>query len=286
MGGHTSSLASFLVATALLGGCVSAPQTSALASGDRYVAMGSSFAAGPGIPEYYEEPVRPCARSNNNYAHQVAKRHGLALEDVSCSGATTLHLTGPRDAIPPQIEAVDADTRLVTVTIGGNDLGYMTTLFAASCFGLAAQTQASTAECGAVPAALTEPAYADLAARMDGIAKEVHRRAPGARLVFVDYLTVLPASGGCAAAPLSASEADAAREIARRLAAITAKAARDNGADLIEASRLSENHSVCSAEPWMNGYPRPDAPIAGTGYHPNAAGMTAIADALDKLLWP
>jgi hypothetical protein len=35
----------------------------------------------------------------------------------------------------------------------------------------------------------------------------------------------------------------------------------------------------------MNGYPRPDAPVAGAGYHPNAAGMTAVADALDKLLW-
>lgn len=285
MRGH-KTLASFLVAAVLLGGCANAPQALTLKSGDKYVAMGSSFAAGPGIPDYYEEPVRPCARSNNNYAHQVGKRRGLTLVDVSCSGATTLHLTGPRDAIPPQIEAVDANTRLVTVTIGGNDLGYMTKLFAASCFGLAQQSQASTAGCSAVPAAPTEQAYAELAARMDAVAKDVRRRAPNARLVFVDYLTVLPAQGGCPAAPLSASEADASREIARRLAIITAKAARDNGADLIESSKLSESHSVCAAEAWMNGYPRPDAPIAGTGYHPNAAGMTAIADALEKMLWP
>jgi len=34
----------------------------------------------------------------------------------------------------------------------------------------------------------------------------------------------------------------------------------------------------------MNGYPRPEAPVNGAMYHPNAAGMTAVADALEQLL--
>jgi lysophospholipase L1-like esterase len=246
--------------------------------------MGSSYAAGPGIQPYADANPSPCMRSETNYAHQLARRKSLALTDVSCSGATTRHLDGPRDAIRPQLDAVDAQTRLVTVTIGGNDVNFVGRLGAGSCIGLAEQTGGPSASCARIPAVPTEQDYATLAGRMDMIAKEVRRRAPSARLVFVDYLTVLPATGTCPAIPLSAAEADIDREIARRLAAITAKAATDNGADVIKASKLSEAHNACAADPWMNGYPRPGAPVAGANFHPNAKGMTSIADALEKLL--
>src|SRR3954447_9577878 len=53
----------------------------------RYVAMGSSFAAGPMIPD--EVPDQSCGRSTHNYAHLVAADFGLNLTDVSCIGATT-----------------------------------------------------------------------------------------------------------------------------------------------------------------------------------------------------
>jgi lysophospholipase L1-like esterase len=253
-------------------------------AGARYVAMGSSYAAGPGIPSYYEDPPTPCARSTGNYAHLLAARKGLALTDASCSGATTAHLLGPRGAIPPQLDALTPDTRLITVTIGGNDLGYMTQLFAASCFAIAAETKASAEDCAVQPPLPSEADYAGLAQRMDQLARDVRQRAPLARLIFVDYLTVLPSQGECAAAPLSAANAAAIRELARRLAAITAKAATDNGADILKASDLSAAHNACATDAWTNGYPRPNAPVAGTGYHPNAKGMIAIADALETLL--
>lgn len=276
-------------ALAILSACVQTPPTVPLIEpGAKYVAMGSSYAAGPGIQSYYEDPPAPCARSTGNYAHLLASRKGLALTDVSCSGATTAHLTGPRtvpegSAIPPQLDALTPDTRLVTITIGGNDLSYIGRLVSASCAGLAEQTE-TPGKCTAIPPPPNDERYAALAKQMDFIAKEVRRRAPSARLVLVDYLTILPVTGLCAATPLSAEEADADREIATVLAAITAKAAKDNGADILKASELSARHDACSAEPWMNGYPRPDAPIAGAAYHPNAKGMTAIADALEQLL--
>jgi lysophospholipase L1-like esterase len=47
---------------------------------------------------------------------------------------------------------------------------------------------------------------------------------------------------------------------------------------------MSKGHDACSADPWMNGYPRPGAPVNGTLYHPNAKGMKSIADALAALL--
>lgn len=286
---HRHAITALLLAA--LAACVSTPTTPTLQPGAKYVAMGSSFAAGPGIPSYYEDPPTPCARSTNNYAHQIASRRNLTLIDVSCSGATTAHLTGPRSieqgiAIPPQLDALTSDTRLVTLTIGGNDLAYIGRLTTGSCFGLAAETGGSTEACRLVPPLPTEQMYTDLAARMDAIAKQVRLRAPNAQLVFVDYLAVLPEAGQCPATPLPAGQADADREIARRLAAITRTTAGANTASVITASEFSKGHSACSSTPWMNGYPRPEAPIAGTLYHPNTAGMTAVADALEKLLWP
>ena len=259
--------------------CATSPS---IPAGAKYVAMGSSFAAGPGIPSYYEDPPTPCARSTGNYAHLLAERLGLSLTDVSCSGAATAHLTGPRGAIPPQLDALTPDTRLVTVTIGGNDLGYIGGLTNASCAGLMKETGIE-ADCSPVTAP-AERTFADLAERMDAIAKEIRRRAPQAQLVFVDYLAVLPEAGTCAATPLTAAEADSARYTARRLAEITRTVADQNNASIITASEMSKGHDACSADPWMNGYPRPGAPVNGTLYHPNAKGMKAIADALAALL--
>lgn len=272
-----------LAALALLAGCAIA--TPAIAPGAKYVAMGSSFAAGPGISDYYETPPTPCARSTGNYAHLLAGRLNLALTDVSCSGATTAHLTGRRavpqgPSLPPQLDALTPDTRLVTVTIGGNDILYISRLSAAGCNMLAA-TSFDKEKCPGVPPP-DETAYAALAASMDGIAKEVRRRSPDARLIFVDYLTILPASGDCEALRLFDFDAKDSREVARRLAAITAQVAANNAADVVKASDMSADHNACSADPWMNGYPVWDK--SGTPLHPNAKGMIAIADALEKLL--
>jgi lysophospholipase L1-like esterase len=278
----THLCAAFVVLT--LAACAQTPfATPSLPPGATYVAMGSSFAAGPGIPDYYEATPAPCYRSTQNYAHQLADRLKLTLIDVSCSGATTAHLTGPRGAIPAQLDALTPDTRLVTVTIGGNDLGYIGGLTTASCAGLVKETGIS-ADCAPMIVPPAEQTYVDLAARMDTVAKEIRRRAPQAQLVFVDYLAVLPESGTCPATPLDAFQADGARYTARRLTEITRTVAGQNGASIITASELSKGHDACSADPWMNGYPRPEAPVNGALYHPNAKGMTAVADALEALL--
>src|SRR5438874_1546497 len=71
----------------------------------------------------------------------------------------------------------------------------------------------------------TEQDFRDVEGRMQQIAAEVHRRAPTARLVFIQYFTVLPPHGTCAATPLTDAQADAGRQLARRLAELTARAA-------------------------------------------------------------
>jgi lysophospholipase L1-like esterase len=252
---------------AALSGCAQMPAPGTLPLNARYVAMGSSFAAGPGIPVPADSPPTRCARSTNNYPQQLARKRSLTLVDVSCSGATTAHLLGPWNELAPQLDALTPDTALVTVTIGGNDVNYIGRLMRASAGGAIEAPNAGD--------------WARLAASFDRIAQEVRRRAPGARLIFVDYVSLLPEGRPCDQAPVPAPEAAILRATARRLAAETASAASRAGAGLIRASALSRDHDVCAGEPWATGYP---APPGGIAYHPNLAGMTAIAAALDAAL--
>ena len=93
----------------------------------RMVALGSSFAAGPGIPPVVD---RAAGRSGRNHAHLVAARLGASLVDATVSGATTETVLRQRQRVglrrfPPQVDLVPTDADLVTVTAGGNDLGYL-----------------------------------------------------------------------------------------------------------------------------------------------------------------
>jgi lysophospholipase L1-like esterase len=240
----------------------------------RYVALGSSMAAGPGI-----RPAAPGApfgsgRSARNYAHLVAQQLSLDLVDVTFSGATTANvLTERQRSAPPQIEALDGSEELVTITIGGNDVGYVPLLMAASLPRLARRL----------------PAIRELLDRdarlqaLDGIGdalhtvgSEVRRRAPHARVMFVDYLTLLPAPGE-PADPLSAEDADLGRFVANRLEDATAEAAQNTGCGLVRAGSGSRNHHGWSKDPWAMaaGWPLPWRPAP---FHPNAAGMRAVAE--------
>jgi lysophospholipase L1-like esterase len=256
--------------------------------GARYVAMGSSFAAGLGIAPTANAPTDAarCARSADNYAQQIARRRGLTLVDVSCSGAMTTHILGPWGNLPAQIDAVDPQTRLVTVTIGGNDIGYVGQMFAHACAGRPPlPTNATVPPCPAV-APPDEAKYAQLAANLRRIVEAVKTRAPGARLVFLQYPALLPHRGSCAAAGLSAADAAVMRGVAVRLAAITARAARQGGAELVATDHLSRGHEACAgAAAWVNGFGTAPKPGDGVFYHPNLAGMTAQATALDRLIW-
>jgi len=171
---------------------------------------------------------------------------------------------------------VTSDTRLVTVTIGGNDVRLTAGLNAEAC------RTAAAANCATLPAPPTDQEWADLETHLGQIAAEVHRRAPAARLVFVDYTTVLPAQGTCPALSLTADQAAASREINRHVAAITAQVARASGSGLVTASALTAPHDACSAQPWANGYP--PAP-GGAAFHPRIEAHTAIAEALDRAVW-
>jgi lysophospholipase L1-like esterase len=269
-------LAAVVVAVALGRAGVAQPS-----GGAKYVSMGSSYAAGPGVGQ----PVAAsgaCGRSQSNYAQLLTMRRRLSLVDVACSGATTQDiLVSSQNGVPPQINAVDAQTRLVTVTIGGNDVAYMANLFGYSC-------RDAGGDCAVSPDTEVDDRFAALPASMRKIVNEVRRRAPQARLVLIDYLPVVPAAGrtGCAAVPLTENDGARMRSVAARLAGVIAGVAVETHALVVKSSMIGAGHDACATDPYVAGYkpavgsgwPRP------VGYHPNQRGMQAIAEALDKAL--
>lgn len=287
------------IVVALAAGAPGVAQARPLPAGARYVAMGSSFASGSGVAPYEASaPVR-CQRSVDNYAHQLARKRKLNLVDVSCGGATTAHILGPWGELPPQVDALTADTTLVTITIGGNDLGYIGGLIAGSCGGTPASDSpgggaAAQPLCRAIAAgrrsgaslpSATEEGWRKAETALTNIVQEIRRRSPRARIVFVDYLTVLPEAGLCPQTPLSQQAAATGRITAARLARLTAQVARRHGAKVLRASELSRRtHNACAAAPWMAGFIPPTGAASFVPYHPNRAGMTGVAEALDRLL--
>lgn len=248
--------------------------------GERYVAMGSSFSAGPGLRPAKPGPHPRCGQSQNNYPTLLAERFGLNLTDRTCSGAMTTNILGPWKEIAPQIEAVTPQTRLVTITIGGNDLNYIGNLFSATChYRNANRTPGSKPRtCNAVRTPQNVD-YARVEMQMNEIIRRVRSQAPRARIVLVQYLTPLPPAGQlCEATPVSPEHAAIVRTIGKRLGEITDKVARERGVLVVEMNIASKGHTPCDGEnAWMIGSPAGYDGSLGLQWHLNLAGMRATA---------
>ncbi len=234
--------------------------------GARYVAIGSSFAAGQGIPE--QGPT--CGRSTNNYPSVVAQELELELVDVSCGGATLGNLLDqPQGEAAPQVEAVTPDTELVTITAGGNDVSYsLTTL-------LCGQPDPCLAD---IDTASIDAALLDLPNRFQDLAAAIRDRAPEATLLLVTYPDVVPDEGAeCAALGLDADEAAYIDGLGDRLEEAFRTAAEASDLVLIDVYVSSAGHGPCAADAdrWVSGV---DGGTESFGYHPTGAGHRAVAD--------
>jgi lysophospholipase L1-like esterase len=255
-----------------------------------YVALGSSFASGPGI----EPQLHPgCGRSGSNYAHLVARRLGLDLVDVTCGGATVANVLDSPQAlltarsVPPQLDALTGDAELVTVTVGGNDVDYLLTLLRCSARadpdGVPAEARAFFAT--PVDRDAVRTALDALPGRLAGLVTAVRDRAPEARVVLVDYLTLVP-SQPSPAVPMDEDDRAFCAEVQTGLEAATAEAASATGADLVQAGAASRDHHAGAAEPWVTGWVFGDLVGGVVPYHPNAQGMRAVAGLVGDLLQP
>ena len=244
----------------------------------QYVALGSSFAAGLGLGP--REPGSPlvCLRSTQGYPHIVSAMTGLSLVDMSCSGSTTLHvLYGGQIFLGSQLDAIGANTRLVTITSGGNDASYIGDLTLAS---------GRAGALGKVfwkgPKPIADRNFTGITDNFRTIVGTIRQRAPQAIIVLVGYPNILPERGDCANLGFGQGMADIGREIAARLQDATRTAAAQTGAIFVDMAAASMGHDACSRDPWVNGA----APVKGAPFHPNEAGAKATAAEVLKAIAP
>ena len=271
-GWHARSIALITFAVVAMV-AIAAPASSAqkLRPGDKYVALGSSFASGPMIPDVADQS---CLRSTNNYPRLVAAALKLSLTDVSCGAATTDHIIStPQGAHPLQLDAVTPDTKLVTVTIGGNDVNYTVSNLVCAGDGAKGQSCLGTD----VKPAEIDAALAALPAKMANTLAAIKAKAPQARVVVLPYLRVLPASATPCPPSVPMQPADLKFQVrfSDKLHTIIKRSAAAAKVDYVE-SYTPKGHDACAAprRRWVEGQV-PASPAFP--FHPNAAGMKAQA---------
>ncbi|WP_406464120.1 SGNH/GDSL hydrolase family protein [Streptomyces sp. NBC_01622] len=250
----------------------------------QYVALGDSYTSGPYIPTQVDAN---CARSDHNYPSVVtAAERGTVLEDVSCSGATTAEMWQAQGTNPPQLDAVQRNTDLVTVQIGGNDIGFSTII--GTCAKLSA-TDLTGNPCqryynssGADQLAL---AVLNTAPKVAKVLRAVHKKAPHARVLVVGYPDLLPDDGsGCyPSVPFAAKDFPYLRDTGKHLNLMLRLVAALNGAEYVDTYGPTVGHDMCKApaDRWIEPL-QPASPAAPA--HPNAKGEAAMAGAVLKQL--
>lgn len=230
------------------------PAVSASAAGtDQYVGLGDSYSAGNGA--FSTNLDVGCGRNTYAYPYLVAQeRPDTALDFVACQGATT-------DDIPGQAEALTADTDYVSVTIGGNDVGFADLIV--NCTGSWSPT------CDSAIDDTNSQIKNDLPGKLDKAYATIRSNAPDATVVVLGYARLFGKDISCPAANgVSADEAGKLNGVADNLDAVIGDRARAAGFSYQSSLRSFSGHDVCASDPWVNGKTWSIA----DSYHPTRSG--------------
>ncbi|MFE3103863.1 SGNH/GDSL hydrolase family protein [Nocardia tengchongensis] len=260
--------------------------TPAAADSGKYVALGDSYAAGVGISNILD---KPCSRSDRNYAHLFAAQRGYALTDVTCGGATIDTVTSS------QLPAVTADTTLVTLGVGGNDIGFgqlvkdcvlagtlgtgsgTGSLATGSASGSAGAVAEVVAGCKNKYGAEMPGRLSMTAAKLAQLLAAIRAQAPQARIVLVGYPKILPDNASLCAGrqPVLTGDVDWIRESV--VGGLNTMLRSQPGTTYFSTYELYDGHDVCEAVPdrWVNGTSVDNG--EGAQFHPNQYGHAATA---------
>ena len=279
-GSRLSGLAAWLLLLAVLLP-LSAPAHAAPATFGSYVALGDSFTAGPLIP--VTDPASAgCQRSSSNYPRALAARYQVVnFKDASCSGAATTHMFNPQTVAggvnTPQLDSLEPSSELVTLQIGGNDIGFAEIVTScAALLPLGTPCQDRFVRNG-VDELRTR--IANTAPAVDRVLDVIRARSPNARIYLVGYPSLLPEmSPGCwPFMPITPDDVGYLIGVEKDLNQMLSDVARQNGVTFVDTYGPSLLHDACQLPTvrWVE----PAVGFAmGAPVHPNAAGMAATAE--------
>ena len=262
---------------------VAASPASGTVSTGIYVALGDSYTAAPLVPT----PIlssKGCLRSTHDYPHLVAAMsHATALRDASCSGADTSDMTNTQGVLgganPPQLNNLASNTGVVTLEIGGNDIGFVSILLScASVVPWGSRCKGKYVKNG--DDKLSDAINA-AAPKIGAVIDAIHTRAPHARVFVIGYPAILPDSGnGCwPTMPLAKGDVPYLRSKEQQLDTTIKAQAGAHHATYVDVYTPSIGHDACSgyAKRWIEPLVplHPAAPV-----HPNGGGEQGMANAL------
>ncbi|MET8424361.1 SGNH/GDSL hydrolase family protein [Nocardia sp. NPDC004860] len=256
-------------------------------AGTKYVALGDSYAAGVGISNILD---KTCSRSDRNYAHLFAAARGYSLTDVTCGGATTDSVTST------QLSAVTADTNLVTLGVGGNDIGFTdivkdcvtagtlgtgsgtgSAVFQNLGTGIASGSAEVLLGCKNKYDASMPTRLSQVSAKVAKLVSDIKTRAPQARVVLVGYPHILPDNAALCAGrqPVLPADVDWARDTV--VGGLNTMLRSQAGTEYFSTDEIYNGHDVCEAIPdrWVNGTSVDNG--EGAQFHPNQYGHAATA---------
>jgi hypothetical protein len=268
--------------------CVALAPTAAGATAPvSYVALGDSYSSGEGNGPF-DGLCHRALHSDSAYPRMLPALVGYLAQPAfhACTGAEIddvwLHPQAKRGDQRVQLDYVDGSTRLVTLTIGGNDLGFEDIVKQCLLPGNCSKWKiADRVEAGlqTIEAQLVD-AYVRIRGRMDS----------GGQLLVAGYPRLFVSGDAGCKLFISDAEAEWMNSLVTRgnrgIAEATRAARRQKGnVSYVDVAERFAGHELCSEEPWLYGIKL----TAGDGiykgsYHPRPSGQAAYARAFATLL--
>ena len=248
-------LATASLAVAALGLLAAAPVASAQSTVN-YVALGDSYSSGVGAGNYTSSSGS-CDQSTSAYPVLWANASAPAsFVNETCSGATT------SSVISSQLGALNSGTSLVSITVGGNDVGFSSVM--ETC------VLESTSSCvSAVDNAESEIA-SQLPGELNNVLGDIKSDAPNARVVVLDYPQLYDLSKSSSCIGLSTTDRTDLNQGASELDSAIQAAAGRYGDVFADVQGQFAGHQICDSSSWLHSVNFLDI---DESYHPTASGQ-------------
>ncbi|NJC23372.1 lysophospholipase L1-like esterase [Arthrobacter pigmenti] len=252
-----------LLASGLVAGSAVAPASAGERDTIDYVAFGDSYAAGFGAGSY----IDACGQSALGYPGLLDERRRIELDaNLACSGATALGDVPLQIGAAVQSGVLNRKTDLVTISAGGNDVGFLTVIGACA--------SPAPADCENAVAAATSYAQTSLAANLPSVYAGIKANAGKAQIIVTGYPhlfspefgNAVPVAFGTFQGVLTSEAQQEFNDGTDALNKVIRKAAKAAGVKYVDLTKRFDGHGLGSPKPWFTAGTAPD------GLHPNAEG--------------
>ncbi|WP_025273699.1 SGNH/GDSL hydrolase family protein [Haloglycomyces albus] len=236
---------------------LSIPASASSAEPLDYVAMGDSFASGAGAGDYFESNSwkgSGCYQSTNAYAPLWAGQLNAQFDFQACSGATI------PDIHSNQLGTIDSNTDLITLSVGGNDVGFADVI--TDC------TLWSDSTCIDRVNDAEAEAVSRLPGELGNLYSTISQAAPNAEVVIIGYPLLFSDETCWGSLGISRNEQAHINDATYTLKNVTETAATNAGFTFVDPIDEFAGHGVCTSTSYVNGL----SSDLAESYHPNATG--------------